>query len=90
MTSGSYYAGMKRTTIVISDELALAIESESKRTGRSASAIARHALEEHLGIGPDANRRPGFVALGASGPNNVGEDMEELLRESRFGEPRPR
>jgi len=85
-----YYAVMKRTTIVISDELALAIESESKRTGRSASAIARHALEEHLGIGPDANRRPGFVALGASGPNNVGEDMEELLQESRFGEPRPR
>lgn len=81
---------MKRTTIVLSDNLALAIESESKRTGESVSAIARRALEEHLGLGSGARRRPGFIALGGSGRNNVGEEMEDLLKETGFGEPRPR
>jgi len=88
MQNSGYYVVMKRTTIAITDDLALALEVEAKRTGESVSAIARRALEEHLGTAPGGRRRLGFAALGSSGKNTVGRDMEELLEESGFGEPR--
>jgi Arc/MetJ family transcription regulator len=88
MRNNRYYVVMKRTTIAITDDLALALEVEAKRTGESVSAIARRALEEHLGTESGGRRKLGFAALGASGKNSVGRDMEELLEESGFGEPR--
>ncbi len=84
----NYYAGMKRTTIAITDDLALALEVEAKRTGNSVSAIARRALEEHLSITKGHPRKLGFAALAGSGPSNTGERIEALLEESGFGEPR--
>jgi hypothetical protein len=81
---------MKRTTIAITDDLALALEVEAKRTGESVSAIARRALEEHLGTAPGGRRKLGFAALGRSsdGITNAAERMDELLEEYGFGDPR--
>jgi predicted transcriptional regulator len=73
---------MRRTTISLPDELAEALEREARRRSRPASAIARDALSEYLGIGrPGERRELPFAAIGRSGQNTTGRDMEELLEE---------
>jgi hypothetical protein len=89
MQNSGYYVVMKRTTIAITDDLALALEIEAKRTGESVSAIARRALEEHLGTAPGGRRKLGFAALGRSsdGITDAARRMDELLEEYGFGDP---
>ena len=73
---------MRRTTISLPDELAEALEREARRRSRPASAIARDALSEYLGIGrPGERRELPFAAIGRSGQNTTGRDMEELLEQ---------
>lgn len=69
---------MKRTTITLSDELALLLEREARRTGRSASEITRAALAAHFGLAPPP-RPLGFVALGRSAYTDTAERFEEYL-----------
>ena len=71
---------MRRTTISLPDELADALEREARRQSLSASAIARDALSNYLGIGPAGSRRElTFAALGHSGHNTTARDIEDLL-----------
>jgi predicted transcriptional regulator len=71
---------MRRTTISLSDELADALEREARRRSLPASAIARDALSDYLGIGrADQQRELRFAAIGRSGQRTTGRDMEELL-----------
>jgi predicted transcriptional regulator len=71
---------MRRTTISLPDELADALEREAHRRSLPASAIARDALSAYLGIGrADERRELPFAAIGHSGQNTTGRDMEELL-----------
>jgi predicted transcriptional regulator len=71
---------MRRTTISLTDDLADALEREARRRSLPASAIARDALSEYLGIGRAGERRElPFVAVGRSGQNTTARDMEELL-----------
>ncbi len=70
---------MTRTTLSLPDDLAQALTREARRRSTSASAIARQALVEHLGLSPDRPRELPFAALGRSGHRNTAEDMEELL-----------
>jgi predicted transcriptional regulator len=71
---------MRRTTISLPDELADALEREARRRSLPASAIARDALSNYLGIGrPDQQRGLPFAAVGGSGKNTTGRDMEQLL-----------
>ena len=71
---------MRRTTISLPDELADALEREARRRSLPASAIARDALSDYLGIGPaGARRQLPFAALGHSGRNTTARDMEDLL-----------
>ena len=72
---------MKRTTLALSDDLAAALAREARRSNRSASEVAREALARYLGLAPDAARELPFAAVGRSGRNTVGRDMEELLAE---------
>jgi predicted transcriptional regulator len=77
---------MRRITISLPDELAHALEREARRRSSSASAIARDALSEYLGLGPaDEPRGLPFAALGHSGRNTTARDMEDLLE--RHGAP---
>lgn len=76
---------MRRTTISLPDELADALEREARRRSMSASALARAALSQFLGVGAPGDRRElPFAALGRSGHKTTAEDMEDLL-ESEWG-----
>ena len=71
---------MRRTTISLPDELADALEREARRRSLPASAIARDALSDYLGLGREGERRDlPFAALGRSGHDTTARDMEELL-----------
>jgi predicted transcriptional regulator len=71
---------MRRTTISLPDELADALEREARRRSLPASAIARDALSDYLGIGRAGDQRElPFAAVGRSGQSSTARDMEELL-----------
>jgi predicted transcriptional regulator len=73
---------MRRTTISLPDELADALQREARRRSLPASAIARDALRDYLGIGrADETRELPFAAVGRSGRKTTGRDMEELLEQ---------
>jgi Arc/MetJ-type ribon-helix-helix transcriptional regulator len=70
---------MKRTTISLPDELAVAIEREARRRRVSMSEVARQAIAEHLGLNGASRRTLPFTALGRSGHRDTAERLEELL-----------
>lgn len=71
---------MRRTTVSLPDDLAAALERESRRRSIPVSAIAREALVMHLGLGrPEQQRELPFAAVGGSGANSTGRDMELLI-----------
>ena len=70
---------MRRTTVSLPDQLAKALTREARRRNTSASEITRDALAKHLGLSTDEPRELPFAALGRSGHNSTGRDMEELL-----------
>jgi predicted transcriptional regulator len=72
---------MKRTTLALSDDLAAALAREARRSNRSASEVAREALARYLGLAGEGPRELAFAAVGRSGRNTVGRDMEEHLAE---------
>ena len=69
---------MKRTTISIPDDLALAAEREARRRRTSVSEVAREALAAHLGLGGQKGPLP-FADLGRSGARHTAREMEELM-----------
>jgi predicted transcriptional regulator len=70
---------MPRTTITLSDELALRLAGEARRTGRSKSEIARAALAAYFGLVATRPRSLGFVALGRSAHTDTAERFQEYL-----------
>ena len=71
---------MRRTTVSLPDELADALNRESRRRGQPVSAIARDALSAYLGVGSSDERRElPFAAVGRSGRRTTARDMEQLL-----------
>ena len=71
---------MKRTTISLPDDLADALEREARRRALPASAIARDALTDYLGMGRAGEQRQlPFAAVDRSGQNTTARDMETLL-----------
>ena len=72
---------MRRTTISLPDELADALEREARRRALPASAIARDALSDYLGIGRAGEQRDlPFAGVGRSGQRTTARDMEDLLK----------
>jgi Arc/MetJ-type ribon-helix-helix transcriptional regulator len=78
---------MKRTTISLPDDLAQALEREARRRSTSVSEVTRDALTEHFGLTPGEPRELPFAALGRSGHNTTGRDMEELLEQEWDDQP---
>jgi predicted transcriptional regulator len=70
---------MKRTTISLPDDLAVAVQREARRRNRSVSQLARDALARELGLAGDQPRQLPFAALGRSGHRTTAQEMEELL-----------
>lgn len=69
---------MKRTTITIPDDIALAVEREARRRATSVSEIAREALAAHLGLAAGVRSLP-FANLGHSGTRDTARRIDELI-----------
>lgn len=74
-----YDADMKRTTIVLPDDLAELLEIEARRTNRSIAEIVRKALASHLRGEVAQPKRLPFAALGRSGHRNTAREAEAIL-----------
>jgi predicted DNA-binding protein len=68
---------MKRTTILLPDDVDVRLRHEAQRRGTTISEISREAIVQHLG-GP--GRRLLAAGAGRSGRSDVSERIEELLR----------
>lgn len=80
----SQYAGMKRTTISLPDDLSAALEREAGRRRVPVSQVAREALESHLGLTAKGERELPFIGMfdGELGPGGS-EDLEKYLAQER-------
>jgi len=67
---------MRRTTIMLPDELDERLRLEARRRGTSIADVAREAIERQLPPAP----KPGelsFFAIGDGHPRNVSEHVDE-------------
>ncbi len=81
-----YGADMKRTTILLPDDLARVVDDERRRRDVSTAELVRLALRSYLGLDADRPRRLPFAALGRSGHSDTSERVDELL-ERDWGRP---
>ncbi|MFN2568557.1 MAG: CopG family transcriptional regulator [Candidatus Dormibacteria bacterium] len=70
---------MKRTTIILPDDLALRLRLEAGRRGASIAEIAREAIESKLGASGAGNRL-GFIGVGDGDGEDDSERIDELVR----------
>jgi hypothetical protein len=72
---------MKRTTIMLPDEVENRLRMEARRRGVPIAEIVREAVERHL---PET--KPGkplsFFAVGEGGPSDASERVDELVRKA--------
>ncbi len=70
---------MKRTTVVIPDDLANLRDLERRRSNGSIAEIIREALVSYLGGEGMQPRRLPFAALGRSGHHDTAREAEAIL-----------
>jgi ribbon-helix-helix CopG family protein len=76
-----YARGVKRTTIMLSDEVDARLRLEARRRGVSIADIVREAIEVHLPvIGPAGNLS--FFAIGEGGSKDGSERVDEIVAEA--------
>lgn len=80
---------MKRTTIMLPDQLDARIRLEARRRGVSIADIAREAIEQHV-PGPVPRGRLGFFAIGEGEPIDASERVDELVGTAITRRRRPR
>ena len=73
-----YDAYMKRTTLVLPDNLAGLLDQERRRLDVSAAEVVRRALTQYFGA-KAASKPPAFIGLGRSGYRTTAQDVEEIL-----------
>lgn len=70
---------MRRTTILLEDDLADQLDYERRRRNRSTAAIVREALTEYLSGGKSSAKPLPFVGLGGSGKRDTARKAEYIL-----------
>lgn len=73
------YADMKRTTIMLPDDLAYLLDLERRRRDQSTAEIVRRALEAYLSAGGMRPKRLRFAALGASGHRETARQADAVV-----------
>lgn len=72
---------MKRTTIMLPEELDARVRTEARRRGTSIAEVAREAIEQ--AVPPLATRGSlGFFAVGEGKPSDVSERVDEFVGEA--------
>jgi hypothetical protein len=74
---------MKRTTVMLCDEMAVLVENERKRRDVSTAEVVREALAVYVGVNGDEHvRRLTFIGIGVSGGDGrIAERLDEILAE---------
>lgn len=67
---------MKRTTVVLTDELAMLIEREGRRSGVSAATVVRDALGDYFSA---RSAESAIIGISQSNETQTARDMEEIL-----------
>jgi plasmid stability protein len=75
-----YAVCMKRTTIMLPDDVDARLRLEARRRGQSIAQVAREAIERELP--PPADGRLGFFAIGDGSPADASERVDELVADS--------
>ncbi len=71
---------MKRTTVFFDEQIERELKAVARRECRPAASIVREAVEQYIvSHQRGETRRPGFIAIGASGQTETAERHEELL-----------
>ena len=70
---------MRRTTVLLDDDLADRLDYERRRRNQSTTAIVREALTEYLAGGKPRSKQLGFVGLGRSGYQDTAQNFEQIL-----------
>jgi hypothetical protein len=78
---------MRRTTILLDDDLADQLDYERRRRNSSTAAIVREALTEYLAGGKSSKHLP-FVGLGRSGKRDTARNAESILARELGGKQR--
>ncbi len=71
-------AGMKRITIVLTDELHSLLQHERRQRDVSAAAIVREALEASFRLSHQPDRLA-IIGLGRSGHTDISENVDAIL-----------
>jgi hypothetical protein len=74
-----YVVCVKRTTIMLPDELDARLRREAKMRGASIADVARKAIEEQLPDPTDDGGHLSFFAIGEGGPKNASENVERFV-----------
>lgn len=73
-----YASFMKRTTIMLPEEIDERLRREARRRGVSIAEVVREAVERHLP--PSEPGRPlAFFAVGEGGPADASERVDEYV-----------
>lgn len=77
---------MRRTTIMLPDEIDARLRFEARRRGVSLADVTREALEKHL---PPTPRDLAFFAVGDGSPRDASERVDELVTRTVRARRRP-
>lgn len=69
---------MKRTTVMLPEDVLARLRHESRRRGTSVAEIVREAVERHVGE-PEAGRPLAFFGIGEGGPAGASEHVDEYV-----------
>lgn len=69
---------MKRTTIMLPDDIDARLRLEARRRGTSIADVAREALERQLPA-PAQDGPLGFFAVGEGDPDDVSEHVDDYV-----------
>jgi metal-responsive CopG/Arc/MetJ family transcriptional regulator len=74
---------MRRTTVYLEDEIAVAIRNFAESQNRSQAEIIREALEKYVREAERVSKRPPISGVGAyrSGRSDISERAEDILSE---------
>jgi hypothetical protein len=70
---------MKRTTVMLPDDVAARVRLEARRRGVSVAQVVREAVERAVPA-PEPTRPLGFFAVGEGGPADASERVDEYVR----------
>jgi plasmid stability protein len=70
---------MKRTTVMLPDDVEVRVRLEARRRGVSVAQVVREAVERAVSA-PETVQPLGFFAVGEGGPADASERVDDYVR----------